>query len=184
MITKACKQLLQTVPVWTNVNNANTAKPMFPTESIRNTANQERWVSWLSGILVNQTAIQLNATNAGFHFGSGTTAPTENDYKMETDITSGVSITLSNTVRGVNNGVLYMKFTFTITNTSSQGNTKTISEIGYVTGVASCCTSSTGTSASNNNVLIDRTVLATPLVLAPGDSGAIDYTITCDMSFN
>lgn len=182
MITKAGKQLLQTVPIWTNQNNVYNAKPMFPTESIRNTSNQERWVSWLNGILFNQVTIQYNATNAGFHFGSGTTAPTENDYKMQTDITSGVSIILNTSERGIDSGVLYMAYTFTVTNNSSANIT--IAEMGYVTGNASCCNSASATSASNNNVLIDRTLLDTPLTIAPRETAAITYKITCDMSFN
>lgn len=182
MITKAGKQLLQTVPIWTTQNNTSNAKPMFPTESIRNTQNQERWVSWLAGYLISTLNAQFVATNAGFHFGSGTTAPTENDYKMQTDITSGLNIILNSSERGVESGIPYMAFTFTLTNTSSANIT--ISEMGYVTGNASCCTSSTGTTATNNNVLFDRTLLDTPLTIAPSETAAITYTITCDMSFN
>lgn len=182
MLTKAGKQALQTVATWTTQTNIYNTVPMFPSSSIRNTANQERWVSYLNNNLISAITIQNNATNAGFHFGSGTTAATENDYKLESDITSGLTTVLGSSMRGVDsNGKPYMSFTFTVTNS---GNSNiTIGEIGLVSANVFCCTSSSATTAASNNVLIDRTVLDTPVTLAPNETSAIKYTITCDMSF-
>ena len=181
MLTKAAKQLLQTVPIYSGLNNTNTAKPMFPNDRIKNTANQERWISFLQGNLMSSTNIVFNA-NAGFVFGTGSTAPTENDYILESQITSGITGVLTNTVRGIDtNNKPYIEFTFTVTNTGS--SSISITEIGYVTGNAYCCTSSTATSAANNNVLIDRTLLDGAVTIAAGNSAAIKYRLTSDMTF-
>lgn len=181
MITKACKQAIQTYPVWTTQNNTANAKPMFPSASVKNTAGQDRWVSFANGNLLSALNIQLNATNAGFHFGSGTTAPTENDYKMESDFTSGISVVLNSSARSYTPKP-HMTFTFTITNTGS--SSVTVSEVGIVTANIQCCTSSSATSASSNNILIDRTLLDTPLTIAPSSTAALEYTVNCEMSFS
>ena len=181
MWTKAGKQALQTVAIWNATANVNTAKPMFPNSSIRNTSNQERWVSYVNGNLFSNLTIVTNA-NQGIHIGSGITTPTENDYKLGTQITSGFSATSSNAVRGVDlDGKPYMELTYTITNTGSAS--MTISEMGIVTQNVWCCNTSTATSASTNHVLLDRTLLATPVTIEAGDSAAIKYRITCDMTF-
>lgn len=181
MITKACKQAIQTFPVWTTQNNTSNAKPMFPSASVKNTAGQDRWVSFVAGNLLSAINAQLNATNPGFHFGTGTATPTENDYKLETDITSGVSIILNSSARYYSPKP-HMTFTFTITNTGSSNIT--ISEVGMVTNSIYCCTSSSATSASSNNILIDRTLLDTPLTIAPSSTAALEYTVNCEMSFS
>lgn len=185
MLTKACKQAIQTFPVWTTTNNTNNAKPMFPTSSIKNTSNQERWVSFVNGNLLSTLNINVNnGTNAGFHFGTGTTAPTENDYKLQTDITTNFAASMNNYYRGIDaNNKPYMKFIFAVTNTSSSSSLS-ISEIGLITQNIYVCTSSSATSATANTILIDRTLLDNVLVVSPLQTAAIEYTITCDMSFS
>lgn len=181
MITKACKQSIQTFPIWTTQNNTSNAKPMFPSSSVKNTAGQDRWVSFVNNNLLSSLTIQLNATNPGFHFGTGTTSPTEDDYKIESDITSGINVVLNSSFRSYSPKP-HMTFTFTITNTSSSDIT--ISETGIVTGNIWCCTSSSATSAAANNILIDRTLLDTPLTIAPSSTAALEYTVNCEMSFS
>jgi len=184
MLTKAGKQAIAVMAVSNGQSTSQNAVPMFPTESIRNTQNLERWISSVNNALFNTFNFTNNGINAGFHLGSGTTAPTENDYKMQTDITSNVTCTLASMSRGVDsNGKQYMEFVYTITNTAASGN-MTVAECGIVSSNINCCTSASATSASGNNVLIDRTVLATPIVIAPQGSAALKYRITCDMSFS
>ena len=124
----------------------------------------------------------IKAKSAGFCFGTGSTAPTENDYILESQLTTGFTAVLTNTARGVDsNDKPYAEYTFTVTNTGS--STITISEIGIITNNAACCTSSTGTTASNNAVLIDRTLLDSAVTIAAGNSAAIKYRLTSDMIF-
>ena len=123
--------------------------------------------------------------NPGVYFGSGNTAPTEDDYTLENVITSGISVTLSPT-SGLygdyfydaesNSEVGYISYTITNNGSSSVS----ISEIGHF------CVFQTGSdygedapsSATYRKLfLIDRTVLNAPLVIAPGSSAVLRYEI-------
>lgn len=184
MFTKAARQALQTVATWTTVNDAKNAIPVFPTQSIRNTANEERWVCTLVGNLISTVGMADYDTWSGFSFGTGTTAPTINDYKIENFISgSDMSKVLTDTARGVDtNGKPYMEFTFVLSNRTS--STITVTEVAYVTNSIAVCDSASATSAFQNDILIDRTLLDTPVAIAAGDSASIKYRITCDMSFS
>lgn len=183
MFTKAARQALQTVATWTTVNNSNNSKPMFPNDSIRNTNGDEKWISFLDGNLINTLDCGGNYTWSGFKFGSGTTAPTLNDYVIETPLNNNeYNVTLTFTERGAENGVPYMEFTFVLTNVSS--NSITVSEVCYVSNNIAVCDSSSGTSANKNDIMIDRTLLTSPATIVAGDSASIKYRIACDMSFS
>jgi hypothetical protein len=181
MITKAGKQGIRTFVNWTGQNTTPNIKAMFPNEPIYNNQHQQRWICTIASTFVTHLNIQYNY-NPGFIFGSGNTAPTEDDYFLERQITSGLSVVLTGTSRGVDsNGKLYMEFLFTVTNTSSAN--VTIAEMGLISQW-SCCTSASATTAGNNNILVDRTVLDTPVTIEPNDSAAIRYRITSDISFS
>lgn len=117
--------------------------------------------------------------NYGIKVGSGTTAPTEDDYKLESflaDIVNNVIVfrTSGNVVitRGYTNDTPYITFSITVTNTSA--NAVTISEIGMFGWAA---VSIAGT-ASMTTVMLDRTLLDTPVTIPAGDTGLVTYTIS------
>ena len=184
MLTKAGKQALQVMAIHLYADGTSNSKPMFPTASIRNTSNQERWVSWVNGSLYSNWApIVNNATTPGIQFGTSDVAPSEDDYVLKGPITSGITATAVTSERGVDGtGKPYNLLGYSVTNTSSTNNL-TIKEIGIVTNSIRCCTSSTATSASSNNVLIDRTILDSPVTIEPRQTANIKYRLTCDMSF-
>ena len=185
MITKAGKQMMSVWSLFPKVNNAQTAVPKFPNDPIKNVTNQQRWIAVASGDCFSNgfTPITANNTNPGVHFGTGTNTPTENDYYLQTPITSGLGAAITLTEMKINSqGKPYVRTVFSVTNGSSSASL-TITEICVVTGSAYCCTSSTATSYSANNVMFDRTLLDDPLVLAPLQTGTLEYIITCDMSF-
>lgn len=115
-----------------------------------------------------------DATGVGIYFGRGTTPPTENNYRMEDVITTGLSFT----TQGVkttkpNAGVYVVENTFIVRNTASEEIT--ISEIGCI-GLA-------GKSSSKKYYcLYERQVLDTPVTIAPGESKLITYRITFNQS--
>lgn len=184
MLTKAAKQAIQTVPVWTGQNNTSNAKPMFPDTSIKNVDGTDRWVSFTNGNLLSSlNVITANNKNPGYHFGSGTNAESEDDYWLQTPITAYLNGVLNSIIRGVDSGKPYMEATLTVTNTGTSSNI-TVAEIGIITGNIWACTSNSATSAAANNIMIDRTVLEQPIVLTPLQTAAIRYRITCDMSFS
>ena len=181
MLTRAGKQAVQTFVNWTTQDNSRNSIPMFPSASIRNTGNEERWVSAVTGNLLSSTNVVSNNW-AGFQIGSGSTAPAETDYKLNTQITSGFSGSLSYTERGIDNGSLYMEFGLLITNTGSSN--LTVAEVGIVTNNIKCCNSSSATSASNQDVMIERTLLSSPVTIAPTETTLIKYRVTSSMSFS
>jgi len=118
--------------------------------------------------------LRLSAGYYGIHVGSGTTPPTENDYNLENQITSGLSGTSTFSYGIDNDGNAYMHVVLVIRNTSNADIT--ISEIGSFQVVrASSSQFSTG-SASNQYVMFDRSLLPQPVTIAPGDYATIQYT--------
>lgn len=123
-----------------------------------------------------------NTTNSsnriyGVWFGSGTTAPTKDDYKLEAPITSGLGIN-NNTIRPlVNNlepGVYEISSSYQVTNQTEEAIT--ISEI----GVWSYLTTESSSSSTRNcfPVLMERTVLDEPITIEPGMTKVVTYKLT------
>ena len=112
--------------------------------------------------------------NPGIQVGSGSTAPTENNYHLESRITSGMSASTPTLTQGLDeNGNPYVTILFTLTNTSSANIT--ISEVGYVQQVAMANT--LGGSCSYGRVMFDRTVLSNPVTVPANGNAAIEYTL-------
>ena len=103
----------------------------------------------------------------GILIGSGETPPTLDDYRLEAQITSGM--TASNSRGFDENGNPYT----IITLTNSSDKAITVREIGVV-GYGYYNAGSSG----SRNVLFDRTVLDSPLTIEPGGVGQITYTIS------
>lgn len=182
MFTKAGKQALQVVAIQPGENSANNAKPMFPNSPVKNANGVDRWVSWINGALYNTFNPQTALTNSGVHFGSSDIAPSEDDYHLKEPITSGFNSSLVTSERGVDGtGKPYSVLSYTVTNRTSSN--MTIKEIGIITWNIVCCNSSTATSASNDNILVDRTVLNSPVVIEPNQTATIRYKVTCSMTF-
>lgn len=96
--------------------------------------------------------------------GSGTTPPTVDDYKLESQITSGITGSIAS--KFSDEGLLV--FTLTLNNTSSADIT--IGEVGYAAGVP------TSSSSSGAAALLERTVLDEPITIPAGGVGQILYT--------
>ena len=114
----------------------------------------------------------------GISIGTGDTPPTEEDYNLEATITSGVTMTLTETASGIDApGMPYIQFKITVTNTGS--DPITVKEIGYKRQASvklSLGYSSSG-GTGNTVLLLDRTVLDTPVTIAAGDAGIITYKL-------
>ncbi len=123
-------------------------------------------------------AFQLNANNAGFCVGSGTTAATENDYELASMITSGLTASVAQNAFLDNQGNPTATFDLTITNSGSEA--VTIAEIGYKQAIR-VTTEQGGTSFSDKTCLIDRTVLDEPVTIPAGEFAVIRYTLKTDI---
>lgn len=115
-----------------------------------------------------------DALAAGISFGRGNTPATERDYVLEDTITSGITVTITGNEVGMDNGCPYHKYTFTVVNNT--GTELIIKEVGYKQSISACIVSGYTTSTSAR-VLIDRTVLTTPLTIQNGDAGVLVYTL-------
>lgn len=115
----------------------------------------------------------------GVRFGNGTTPATDEDYNIESLLSlTNNQVTSTGTQRCIcdtENNVLINIPEFTITNSSSEDIT--ISEVCKFASVASASAIGQDTTSTYKYVLIDRTVLDTPLVIEAGTSGVLRYEI-------
>lgn len=178
MLTKNFKALLQTACLSTSYRRKGfiQAKSIEGDDVYLSRSNTTGgWPgSWPISPMIDTTNRQ------GICFGSGNTPASENDYSLESRITEGLRgvLSLDADNRSLDeNGVLQDYMLITLTNTSNE--IQTISEIG-MTASAYATKSFNYGSDSGYIFLIDRTVLTTPLILAPNESGLITYIFKLD----
>ena len=100
---------------------------------------------------------------AGTFFGTGTTPPTIDDYKLSGNLITTISSSVS--FSAVNeDGGNKLEAVYTLTNTGS--SPITIGEVGLFAG-----------DNQYNKVLVERTVLDEPITLPPDGVGQVTYTI-------
>lgn len=117
-----------------------------------------------------------SSTGTGIMFGTGTTPATLTDYKLESQITSGISAAYSGNASVDSDGNLHKSAFYTITNTSSDDIT--ISEIGYAERLSGSSTiGDSGISSTSISCLFDRTLLTNPITIPAGEAGVIKYDI-------
>lgn len=99
--------------------------------------------------------------------GTGTTAATEDDYKLENYATG---LTCDSVVTAIGGNDSKKTYTATFSNTTDAD--VVVTEIGFLTNFY--YNSSTG---NNDNFLLDRIVLDTPITIPAGESKAITYEL-------
>jgi len=105
----------------------------------------------------------------GIVIGSGTTPPTNDDYKLESQYNTSVFSYSSTSITIVDEeGYVVLRIIRTFTNVS--GSSKTINEVGLI-----CRTGSP--TVTNALILIARDVLSTPITVEDGESVVIRYVI-------
>lgn len=116
---------------------------------------------------------------AGVAIGTGDTPATEDDYDLESQITSGISgSAVFSTEYDSTDNILTERLTVTVSNT---GETDiAISEIGFITNFATASKGSNVSSSPRFACLMDRTVLDTPITIPAGQAGVIYYDFIMD----
>ena len=115
-----------------------------------------------------QTTFTTSNVGIGISLGSGSTPAAETDYALESIITSGISTSIITAMQQDSNGNPQTIDTITVTNTGSSDIT--IGEIGM--------TVTPKNSGTLIYVLVDRTVLDSPITIPANESAVITYTIT------
>lgn len=113
--------------------------------------------------------------NLNLYLGSGSTQVSYEDYRLDTLITSGLTIVGSGTIKtatDISGSTISSKKDFTINNTSA-GNI-TISEIGLAAGIGAAVSSNYG----GRVCMIYREVLDDPVTLGPGESMILSFDRT------
>lgn len=116
----------------------------------------------------------IRNVGGGVYFGTGSTPPAKSDYRLESPITSGLSVTNPDTAVQTSDGKgkYEVMSTFTVKNTTS--SEIVIREMGIITPVRDLSTSGTFYYA----VLMERTVLTDPIVIPAGGTKMITYKLT------
>ena len=172
MLTKNFKQVMKLVGVATTNNSDSLG--ILPVTNYANTVRYARPVMQSTFPLGYYFSNIPNAAGAGVVFGSGTTPATENDYNVESAILSGLSVPTPTVTYSYDNEKVARKLTYAVTNTSS--SSITISEIGWRVKL-NCTTSQGSGSTIEETVLMDRTVLDTPVTIPAGETRIIEYSI-------
>lgn len=128
--------------------------------------------------VINSLSGTGNAAPQGFAFGSGTTPATENDFTLESLITT-ISGSAASPVTyydsTLNKYRTYIQFTLTNTGSASIS----ISEIGrfWQLYTASAIGSLAGGGGTQRGLLVDHVILDNPVVIAAGESGIVRYEV-------
>lgn len=146
-----------TLKYWSQLATGLTVKAMNGT-----TYNNLQWKTTFNDSRNANSTSSNNDFRFYFFVGSGTTAPTYNDYNMESLISDSDISQTTNPINTANIGTNLVGATKTITNISA--NPITVSETGIACQVY----------GQNTAVLVTRSLLPTPITLQPNDI----YTFT------
>lgn len=171
MVTKSFKNFLATI--LTANEGGYGVVPVTDVYGIRRYATNYLYTQ--SGFPYNcRHTYTLNKYAGGVCFGSGGDAENEEDYNLVNQITSGVSVLLVSRNSGREDGCPTLTFTFSIVNTSLE--TIVVREVGYKCPMV--CADTPGRNQNDARiVMLDRTLLETPLVILPSDSATLIYTL-------
>lgn len=153
------------------INYASLTKTTF---KAKDTSGAEYYFVPKGGYYADALKLSMTDGNGGQAFGTGDTPPTEDDYTLESVITSGISASApsaSTEFDTVNNRYI-RRLTYTINNDSDSDIT--IKEVGTYRGIAYASTLG-ATGSSTKLLLVDRTVLDTPLTIPAGEAGVLRY---------
>lgn len=170
MVTKWFKRVLN-ARVFGGVL-ANTAYSY--NKQIKNTSNVTYYPS-AHGI--NWTPNMVFNANQGVSIGTGDTAATDEDVNLESIITTGITAATPIATKGMDGDKCFVTLRYVLSNTTSADIV--IKEVGLKIQVAAA-TSAGSSSSTNIVVLVDRTVLATPLTVPASSNAVLEYTLESD----
>lgn len=139
-----------------------------------NTSNTGRNIGDFTNMYNPVCAELVESGTAGVYFGTGSTPATENDYRLESPITSGLSFSNQSIAYTTDNEKVVMQSSYAVTNRTAEDIT--IREIG--------CTSYIPKYSSGSVLcMIERTVLDEPITIPAGDATSFTYKVTYNYTF-
>ena len=139
-----------------------------------NEYNWENRFEW--NVLLSNLQKSANSSN-GVVLGNGDTPPTFEDYTLAGDLISNFVFTASVSTLKTDGSGVTIRALYTITNNNS--SEITIKEIGLIVN-GTQFNSGSGPDAKNK-IILDRTVLDTPVTIPAGGIGQVVYTITFNL---
>ena len=125
---------------------------------------------------VNLHNLVTAANGSCVMIGTGRSAPTREDYKLESPVTSGITITNGSfSVAEADEERLLLAANYTVRNDGTEE--LVISEIGAFSQVEAYPVSGSTTTITAAAVLMERTVFDAPVTIPPGESRMIQYAV-------
>lgn len=123
----------------------------------------------------NKTA---ESVNPGVYFGSGSTPANKADNKLESLITSGLTIASPSAFTESNDGNGKYEFSASYVLTNTSGVEMNIYEVGFVLPIFNA------SSTYYHPTLVERTVLDEPVTIPAGGTKMVTYKITFNQTLN
>lgn len=121
----------------------------------------------------------FNAQSAGVSVGTSDTPATDEDYILGSTITSGLSATCT-TVKTEEDGIPCTTLNMVLSNSTNADII--VKEVGLKCSVTAV-NSVGGTSTGSRTILVDRTVLDTPVTVPARGNAAVFYKLKTDYNF-
>lgn len=123
--------------------------------------------------------MSFNAQNTGVSIGTSDTPATDEDYVLGNTITSGISATCT-TTKSEEDGIPCTTLNMVLSNSTNADII--VKEVGLKCTVTVANTAG-GTASSNRVILVDRTVLETPVTVPARGNAAVFYKLKTDYNF-
>lgn len=120
------------------------------------------------------TALANAMTSTGIGFGSSDMEEIEEDYTLQSPITSGLTATIT-VSSGMDGTAPYLQYDMVVNNTSDAAIT--INEVCYKQNIYASTAQGAATSNANRVCMLDRTVLDEPVTIEAGGAASIRYTL-------
>lgn len=176
MLTAWGKKLTNLSPRGTTIPDMDGSGQHYGVVAGKSVVNQDIYIPYNSTSSGYNLRIATFSENAydGIYVGTGSTAPTENDYALESVISSGITGSISKTnIYDQTNEVVGIRFTLTLSNTTSEDIA--VSEVAKCVRFNTASTSWGNPNAGSRCVMIDRSVLAEPVTVPAGEAAVIYY---------
>ena len=169
MVTKNFYKML--AAMMTNLQDF-TATSFAGSEVEMNEYNWETRFEW--NTLLSKLQTSANSSN-GVVLGDGDTPPTFEDYTLAGNLISNFVFTASTSTLKTDDSGATIRALYTITNNNSEAIT--IKETGLIVNP----TQFSSSLGADRKILLERTVLDTPVTIPAGGIGQVEYTITFNL---